>query len=395
MGKEKTIQSHGKQNSGFRKGASGWSAFAARNGQSGILSEEGFLHVRQLEWLRAERSGKPLMLMLMDVGNLTHGDRYTYEELMPKVLSAVENSTRETDVIGWYKMHTLVGALLTEIDASEIETVPDRMSARVREELQENLGIEKANRISICFHLFPEDGGGKSCHPKSQAKAVREFAGNGKSKRVERGIKRALDIGASFSALILLAPVLLAIALAVKLTSKGPILFRQKRIGRHGNFFQFLKFRSMVVDNDSSEHKEYVRRFIRGKAKPSNGDAVQEEVFKLTNDPRITPVGRFLRRTSLDELPQFWNVLKGEMSLVGPRPALPYEFDTYDLWHKRRVWEMKPGITGLWQVSARSKTSFDEMVRLDIRYVNAWSLWLDLRLLLKTPKVVLSGEGAY
>jgi len=395
MGKEKAIRSHGKTNSGFRKGISGWNAFAVRKGQPGILSEEGFLHVRQLEWLRAERSGKPLMLMLVDVGNLIQGDRYTHEELMPKVLSAIEISTRETDVIGWYKMHTLVGALLTEIDSSEIATVPDRMSARVREALQENLGIEKANRVSICFHLFPEDVGGKSCHPKSQAKGVREFAGTGKSKRIERGIKRALDIGASFSALILLSPVLLAITVAVKLTSKGPIIFRQKRIGRHGDFFQFLKFRSMVVDNDSSEHKEYVRRFIRGKAKPGNGDAVQEKVFKLTDDPRITPVGRFLRRTSLDELPQFWNVLKGEMSLVGPRPALPYEFETYDLWHKRRVWEMKPGITGLWQVSARSKTSFDEMVRLDIRYVNAWSLWLDLRLILKTPKVVLSGEGAF
>ena len=115
----------------------------------------------------------------------------------------------------------------------------------------------------------------------------------------------------------------------------------------------------------------------------------------MSNDPRITPIGQFLRKTSLDELPQFFNVLKGEMSLVGPRPPIPYECELYDIWHRRRMLSVKPGITGLWQVSGRSSTTFDEMVRLDLRYINGWSLWLDIKLLLKTPLVIITGKGAY
>ncbi|MGC2230023.1 MAG: sugar transferase, partial [Candidatus Acidiferrum sp.] len=118
-------------------------------------------------------------------------------------------------------------------------------------------------------------------------------------------------------------------------------------------------------------------------------------VFKITNDPRVTPIGRFLRKTSLDELPQFWNVLRGEMSLVGPRPPVPYEFKIYNIWHRRRVLEVKPGVTGLWQVSGRSRMSFDDMVRLDLRYTQSWSLWLDVKILMATPRAVLTGEGAY
>jgi lipopolysaccharide/colanic/teichoic acid biosynthesis glycosyltransferase len=118
-------------------------------------------------------------------------------------------------------------------------------------------------------------------------------------------------------------------------------------------------------------------------------------VFKLTNDPRITPIGRLLRRTSLDELPQFLNVLKGQMSLVGPRPPIPYEVDCYEAWHKRRLLTVKPGITGLWQVKGRSRTTFDEMVRLDLQYARTWSLWLDLKIILKTPGAMVSGDGAH
>jgi lipopolysaccharide/colanic/teichoic acid biosynthesis glycosyltransferase len=196
-------------------------------------------------------------------------------------------------------------------------------------------------------------------------------------------------------ALLLFAPVLLAIALAIKLTSKGPVFFRQKRVGQYGEQFVFLKFRSMHVNNDASAHKAFVRQLIAGQTagNPANGNG--QAVYKLTKDPRITAVGAFLRKTSLDELPQFWNVLRGEMSLVGPRPAIAYEVEAYDIWHRRRVLEAKPGITGLWQVNGRSRIKFDDMVRLDLRYAKTWSPWMDLKILMRTPAAVVFGDGAY
>jgi lipopolysaccharide/colanic/teichoic acid biosynthesis glycosyltransferase len=174
-------------------------------------------------------------------------------------------------------------------------------------------------------------------------------------------MKRAVDLTGSLIALVLLSPLFLGVALAIKLTSKGPVFFRQKRIGQYGVPFVFLKFRSMYVNNDASIHKTYVKQLIAGKAERHSvgGDGV----YKLTKDSRITRVGAFLRRTSLDELPQFINVLKGEMSLVGPRPAIAYEVEAYDIWHRRRVLEAKPGITGLWQVNGRIRVKFDDMGR--------------------------------
>jgi lipopolysaccharide/colanic/teichoic acid biosynthesis glycosyltransferase len=195
-----------------------------------------------------------------------------------------------------------------------------------------------------------------------------------------------------------LSPLFLVIAVAIKMTSEGPVLFRQRRVGQHGSTFVFLKFRSMYVGNDSKVHREYVTKLIAGQAerKPSNGNGNGNGngVYKLTDDPRITKVGDFLRRTSLDELPQFFNVLKGEMSLVGPRPPIAYEVEAYDIWHRRRVLEAKPGITGLWQVYGRSRVNFDDMVRLDLRYARTWSPWMDVKILLRTPGAMF-GEGAY
>jgi lipopolysaccharide/colanic/teichoic acid biosynthesis glycosyltransferase len=197
--------------------------------------------------------------------------------------------------------------------------------------------------------------------------------------------------------LLFLSPLFLAVAVAVKLNSKGPVLFRQTRVGQFGTPFTFLKFRSMYVNNDNRIHRDYVMSLISGNAQrqPSNGNGNGQGVYKLTNDSRITRVGDFLRRTSLDELPQLYNVLRGDMSLVGPRPAIPYEVEAYQPWHRRRVLEAKPGITGLWQISGRSRVGFDEMVRLDVRYATKRSFWLDLTILLMTPKAVLMGEGAY
>lgn len=201
-------------------------------------------------------------------------------------------------------------------------------------------------------------------------------------------LKRFIDVTVSLIAILLLAPLCALIAIAIKLTSGGPVLFRQERIGHEGKPFTILKFRSMTTANDPAIHRDFVRHAIIGRP------AVRPSQTKLKDDPRVTRVGRLLRRSCLDEVPQFINVLKGEMSLVGPRPCLPYEYECYEPWHRNRV-KAIPGLTGSWQVSDRERISFNEMVKLDIEYVQQWSIWLDLKILLLTPVAVLSGNGAY
>jgi lipopolysaccharide/colanic/teichoic acid biosynthesis glycosyltransferase len=216
----------------------------------------------------------------------------------------------------------------------------------------------------------------------------------GSRKRLPLIAKRAIDVAGSAALLLVLSPIFAAIAIAIKLSSEGPVFFAQERLGQFGAPFKCLKFRTMYSNNDPKIHRDYVERFIAGKAMEARSDS-GSVVYKITNDPRITPVGRLLRKLSFDEIPQFWNVLCGDMSLVGPRPPVAYEFRVYDIWHRRRVLEVKPGVTGLWQVSGRSRTSFDDMVRLDLRYSQSWSLWLDLKILAATPRAVLTGDGAY
>jgi exopolysaccharide biosynthesis polyprenyl glycosylphosphotransferase len=204
-----------------------------------------------------------------------------------------------------------------------------------------------------------------------------------------RAIKRIVDVGVSAFLLVLLAPLMLVCAFAVRRTSSGPALHKQKRIGRDGKQFILYKFRTMYQEADKGEniHRTFVTEMIK------NGSA-KRDVYKMAQDPRITRIGQFLRRTSLDELPQLINVLKGDMSLVGPRPPLFYEIESYANWHKRRL-SVRPGITGLWQVSGRSEVPFDEMVMLDLYYIENWSLWTDVSIMLKTLPAVVSGKGAY
>jgi exopolysaccharide biosynthesis polyprenyl glycosylphosphotransferase len=206
-----------------------------------------------------------------------------------------------------------------------------------------------------------------------------------------RVVKRAFDLSLATLALVLLAPFWLLIALLIKLDSKGPVLYRQERVGMDGRIFLFLKFRTMRAGADDRAHRDYQRRYIEGRPDTNLGDS-QRPVYKLHQDPRVTRTGRWLRRTSLDELPQLFNVLRGDMSAVGPRPPIPYEVENYALWHRKRL-DMKPGMTGLWQVSGRNRLSFDEMVRLDLFYIENWSLWLDLKIMLRTLPVLLRGEA--
>lgn len=202
----------------------------------------------------------------------------------------------------------------------------------------------------------------------------------------ERILKRISDIAFSTAVIVVLSPLLAFIAIAVKVTSKGSVFFLQERVGMDGRTFTFIKFRSMIADADDSAHREVYVANIKNESEES------EAFGKVPNDPRITPVGRILRRFSLDELPQFFNVIRGDMSVVGPRPPIPYEVEEYELWHRKRL-DMKPGITGLWQVSGRNRLTFEEMVRLDLYYIENWSLFLDLKILILTLPAILRGEG--
>ncbi|GAB4580734.1 MAG: sugar transferase [Anaerolineales bacterium] len=207
-----------------------------------------------------------------------------------------------------------------------------------------------------------------------------------------RTTKRIFDVVVSLLCLVLLSPIFLITALLICLDSPGPIFYRQQRIGEHGRLFLMLKFRSMKVNADTNIHKAYVSRLIKENIKPEqNGNG--NKSLKMDNDPRITRVGHWIRKTSIDELPQLFNVLRGDMSLVGPRPPLPYEVDLYKDWHKRRM-EVLPGITGLWQVKGRNRVSFDEMVRMDLEYIEHQTLWLDVQIILQTPWALVNGKGA-
>lgn len=208
-----------------------------------------------------------------------------------------------------------------------------------------------------------------------------------------RIVKRASDIFVSALALTLFAPIWLVIAAFIKLDSKGSVFYLQERVGMDGRVFLFYKFRTMRVDADDAAHREYQRRFIAGAPDANLGDDARP-AYKLRGDNRVTRIGTVLRRLSLDELPQLLNVVRGDMSIVGPRPPIPYEVEAYDLWHRKRL-DMKPGLTGLWQVSGRNRLSFEEMVRLDLYYIENWSLLLDLKIILRTLPVMLRGDDAY
>lgn len=205
--------------------------------------------------------------------------------------------------------------------------------------------------------------------------------------------KRAFDIITSLLALAIFAPFWLFVALLIKLDSRGPVFYKQERVGMDGRLFLFYKFRTMTTGADDAVHREYLKQYIAGESETNLGDE-EKPVYKLRGDNRITRLGRVLRRLSLDELPQLLNVLRGDMSIVGPRPPIPYEVEAYELWHRKRL-DMKPGLTGLWQVSGRNRLPFEEMVRLDLFYIENWSLLLDLKIILRTLPVMLRGDDAY
>lgn len=356
-----------------------------------VLAEEAFKRMIAVERKRTERSNEPFLLMLLEAGD--HQSTARNGKVLDSMMSALLPTTRETDVVGWYKDRRAVGVMFTGLDATDKSSILSTILTRVTTALRSELSFDQFSQISISFHFFPDDWDDDKPGRPSNLALYPDLQSSEKGKQFVLGVKRLMDVGGSVLLLVVCLPLFLAIAIAIKLSSDGPVFFKQHRVGQYGRHFTFLKFRSMYINNDHSVHKEYVKKLIAGNAERISLNGSAEGVYKLANDNRITPIGKLLRRTSLDELPQFLNVLHGDMSLVGPRPPIPYELASYETWHRRRVLQVKPGITGLWQVTGRSRVSFDDMVRLDLHYATSWSPWLDFKILMRTPAAVI--KGAY
>jgi lipopolysaccharide/colanic/teichoic acid biosynthesis glycosyltransferase len=384
------ISPSGQQESQLRASRPNFSRHSDGAAPEELLAENVFHSMLTLERRRAERSRKPFVLMLLDA-NLENG---TAEEILRQAVDIVIGSKRETDLVGWYKQGAILGVIFTEVNLEGDLPITETLRTKFEMGFVKHLGRDRAAKIAISLHIFPESWDKSSSGWVADSKLYPDLKRKGSRKRLPLVIKRAIDVVVSGALLLVLSPFLAAIVALIKLTSKGPVIYKQERLGQFGARFMCLKFRTMYTNNDPKIHQEYVQQFIAGKDGLNKSEGSDKPVYKLVKDPRVTFFGGFLRKTSMDELPQFWNVLRGDMSLVGPRPPVPYEFEVYDIWHRRRVLEVRPGVTGLWQVSGRNRTRFDEMVRLDLRYSQTWSIWLDLKILLATPGAVFNGGGA-
>jgi len=409
--------------------------------KDGWYSPQEFQDLFEKERNRSDRSGLPLSYVYIDMSKHKNEIKISYKEysgFLKTLLNLISENTRNFDMktlIDPYK----IGILLVDTSLDGAKTFIEKISSIIFEYFNsqsrtEYIEIIKSIIISSypvyqiqdCYHLkgvpliLNELKFKKNNKPNNQllikdesklfinwyrltsmngaiALSVPLFEGIELLKKVKINYeiyKRLIDITGSLFGIIFFSPLMLVIAILIKITSNGPVFFKQKRIGRFGKIFTFLKFRTMLVNCDDSIHKDYVKKLIQGKNNEVNLGTTEKPLYKIENDPRITWLGRYLRKLSLDELPQFFNVLVGSMSLVGPRPPIPYELESYKSWHHRRILEVKPGITGLWQVYGRSMTTFDEMVRLDLQYVHERSLKLDIKILFKTILVVFNTKGA-
>jgi exopolysaccharide biosynthesis polyprenyl glycosylphosphotransferase len=351
-----------------------------------VVGEGLFRDVLVREQKRADRFEERFLLVVVSCVS-RRSDPATWN----RIVKAVSAAKRDTDVLGWLEQNSAIGLIVPEIGSLDTSFARE-VESRVQAALATELDAEARTDISVDVHCHV---GARTAGSEGDAAAVIPTSLHvSKGEVVRSALKRGLDIAASAALLAVLSPLFAVIAVLVKLKSPGPVFFGQVRVGESGKPFKMFKFRTMQVNNDPSIHQAFVSQFIKAGA-PNGGDAGADAPFKIVNDPRVTSIGRILRSTSLDELPQFWNVLRGDMSLVGPRPALRYEVEQYKPWHYRRVLEARPGITGLWQVSGRSRTTFDDMVRLDLRYAKKSSAWTDIKILLATPRAVIMGKGAH
>lgn len=361
-----------------------------------VLGHDEFLERLRLEKRRADRSGAALSLVLLRPwGPGTQDGRAAAappHQRAAALMVRLRGLVRETDLLGQMDSGDCA-VLLTDTNAPGRLGFVSRIGRALRAAADLELAITGATYPD---QLFENLDAGRKVVPLGSLM----LDDTGPTTHAGYAGKRLLDLAGAAVAIALLAPLMAAVAVAVAASSPGPVVFRQVRLGRGGAPFVFLKFRTMTHGADDAVHRDFIARLIAGapageahRSAPAD-DAATQGSFKLQDDPRVTRLGRFLRRTSLDELPQLFNVLRGDMSLVGPRPPIPYEARHYRAWHLRRLLQVKPGITGPWQVAGRSQVPFDEMVRMDLRYIARCSLALDLLLLLRTVGVVVSGRGA-
>ena len=345
-----------------------------------LLPKNHFLTRLRIEKRRVDRSKAPLSVVLFSFQDRNVENNTKTQEF----LKSLQKNTRETDIKGWLE-NDVLGLILPDTDGEG--------AAKYIEKIRNGNG---GSAFSVVTGTYPDDLFRKLLADASTQPDLFpiNLDESEEPRKIELALKRAVDILGAVVGLVLFSPIMLVISLAIKLTSPGPVIFTQNRFGKKGVRFPFYKFRSMYWNVDDQIHQEYVTSLIKGEHEKINQGDEEKPLYKIKSDPRVTRVGKIIRKASIDELPQFFNVLKGEMSLVGPRPPIPYEVEKYEPWHLRRILEVKPGITGLWQVDGRSKTSFDDMVRLDLRYVQSWSLWLDIKILLKTIRAVVRPSGA-
>jgi len=360
----------------------------------GLYVEDYFNKMLCLERKRSERTHKPILLMLVNIEKIAPVNGS--DDTLQSIVSTLTSSVREVDLCGWYQDRSVIGVMFTAFTTENAWESIDAIVNKIRGSFEQALSPAVLSKLEMFFHVFPEKFDRQKPKNYLNPTFYPDMVKLANTNSLASVLKRAMDIVGSIVGLLLFSPFFITIPLLIKVTSPGPVLFRQERVGQFGRRFTFLKFRSMHLNNDDKIHREFLKQFIHGDQNIQNvADGKVTPIFKIKSDPRITPLGRFIRKTSIDELPQFINVLRGDMSLVGPRPPIPYEFEDYDVWHRYRLLKMKPGITGLWQVKGRSLTTFDGMVRLDINYISKWSLWLDIKILLQTPLAVLKCRGAY
>lgn len=376
--------------------------------KTGLYSRNFFLIRLKEERERAKRIESPFSLLIVDVIGISRalnkkaGGSARIDQ--KKLIQALVKQSRKIDIKGWLDPKR-VGVLMPETKNSGVLEFEEKICRRIRRDLPAAAKVDLKKFIQVSTFGDGSSGGNGSPVDRDNGQGGRnnehdngvyaDITSGDFSFYLKRLTKRILDIVGSILGIIITSPLMLIIAGLIKLTSPGPVLFRQERVGFLGRRFTFLKFRSMVTNADQTIHETYIANLINGQNGKINRGTTAQPLYKMNDDPRVTPLGWFLRKTSVDELPQLFNILKGEMSLVGPRPPIPYEMEKYRLWHWGRVFEVKPGLTGLWQVSGRSKMGFDDMVRLDLRYADNWSIWLDIKIILKTFRAVLSTEGAY
>ena len=285
------------------------------------LSEDSFKRLIAIERKRTERSKSPFVLMLLEVTNRQNLEKT--KRALECIVAALLASCRDTDLVGWYKNEAIIGVMFTGLVINDRNSILSAILTRVSDTLRNELTFEQFSQVSISFHMFPDDWENDKPGPPSNSALYPDLTNHTQNRRSLLALKRTIDIVGSAMVILFCLPLFVVIAIAVKFSSRGPILFKQERVGQFGESFTFLKFRSMFANNDHSVHREFVTKLITQDGEADTAATEMPAVYKLTKDTRVTAIGRFLRRTSLDELPQFFNVLRGDMSLVGPRPPIP------------------------------------------------------------------------